>query len=534
MKLIFGILILKSILAISYGHKILGLFPTVAKSHHIVGTALMEKLAERGHEITMVSPFKADSKLSTLKNFRDVVIEETYNQSRPMIESIFEMVTTKNIFEIFHGFSDIGIKISNLTMQEPMIQKLLKSNEKFDLIICEMTMNEVLLGFGHRFNAPIIAVSTFGPSLWTTDLVGTPSPLSYVPHPFLKLSDKMNLIERIMNILAATYERIYYDNFYYPRQVNLYNEHFPNPKPSLQSLRENVSLVLVNSHFSLTAPRPLVPNMIEVGGFHLNRTENPIPNNIKTFLDTAKHGAILFTLGSEIKTTELPPEKLSAILNVFRSLKQKVLFKWENWNLPNKPDNVLISNWFPQKEILSHSNLKLLITQGGLLSIMEAINAGVPFIGIPLYGDQYMNMKFAEKSGIGISLSYDMLDEKELRTAVAYILEDQDYEHNIKELKSRYEDQPIKPIDNAIYWIEYVIKHKGAIHMRSAGQHLNYIQYHNIDALGILFGIAFIIFYLIWALIMKCLCSGRSKRQKFQETNQPNHKIKYSKKKKNN
>lgn len=38
--------------------KILGVFPTMAKSHFIVGNALMEGLAKQGHEVTMLSSFK--------------------------------------------------------------------------------------------------------------------------------------------------------------------------------------------------------------------------------------------------------------------------------------------------------------------------------------------------------------------------------------------------------------------------------------------------------------------------------------------
>lgn len=33
----------------------------------------------------------------------------------------------------------------------------------------------------------------------------------------------------------------------------------------------NASLVLVNSHYSLNRPRPLVPNVVEVGGIHVGK-----------------------------------------------------------------------------------------------------------------------------------------------------------------------------------------------------------------------------------------------------------------------
>lgn len=56
--------------------------------------------------------------------------------------------------------------------------------------------------------------------------------------------------------------------------------------------------------------------------------------------------------GSNVQSSELPVEKREAFLNVFRKLKQKVLWKWEDDNLPNKPDNLIVRKWMPQKEIL--------------------------------------------------------------------------------------------------------------------------------------------------------------------------------------
>lgn len=53
----------------SDGYKILGVFPTMAKSHYITGSALMKGLAAAGHEVTVISPFP---QAKPLKNFRDI------------------------------------------------------------------------------------------------------------------------------------------------------------------------------------------------------------------------------------------------------------------------------------------------------------------------------------------------------------------------------------------------------------------------------------------------------------------------------
>lgn len=93
------------------------------------------------------------------------------------------MPITKIIKDVY----EIGITISNFTMRHPVTKQFLDSDQEFDVIVLEIFLDESLIGFGHHFKAPVIGFSTFGASKWTTDLVGSPSPLSYVPHSFLRL-----------------------------------------------------------------------------------------------------------------------------------------------------------------------------------------------------------------------------------------------------------------------------------------------------------------------------------------------------------
>lgn len=70
-KLLPVILILLLCVTINESYKILGIFHTHSKSHYIAGGALMKGLAEKGHDVTVISPFPQEK---PLKNFRDVTI----------------------------------------------------------------------------------------------------------------------------------------------------------------------------------------------------------------------------------------------------------------------------------------------------------------------------------------------------------------------------------------------------------------------------------------------------------------------------
>lgn len=105
----------------------------------------------------------------------------------------------------------------NFTLSHPNVQALY--GRKYDLIIVEIFGTDSLIGLGQRFDAPVIGFSTFSTSRWTNDLIGNPSPLSYVSHPMMDFPDKMKIWHRITNTLLYVYESIVLHFLGHPTQV---------------------------------------------------------------------------------------------------------------------------------------------------------------------------------------------------------------------------------------------------------------------------------------------------------------------------
>lgn len=61
----------------SNGVKILGLFTMTSHSHFSVGYRLMSELAERGHDVTLVSPYPQKVKKP---NLTDISVEDTIDR----------------------------------------------------------------------------------------------------------------------------------------------------------------------------------------------------------------------------------------------------------------------------------------------------------------------------------------------------------------------------------------------------------------------------------------------------------------------
>ena len=67
---------------------------------------------------------------------------------------------------------------------------------------------------------------------------------------------------------------------------------------------------------------------------------------------------MLVSFGSSLRSSHMPPEKMQMFLEVFRRLDIAVVWKWEG-EIRDLPDNILVSSWLPQQDLLGHPNLKV-------------------------------------------------------------------------------------------------------------------------------------------------------------------------------
>ncbi|XP_050316492.1 UDP-glucosyltransferase 2-like [Bactrocera neohumeralis] len=462
---------------------ILAIFPFPGPSQYICVQAYLKALAARGHEVTVISAFPQKK---PLQNFRDISLAEILDGYE---ETIVDVITEeRNKWQELNLYYDFFTGGTLSVLKSPKVQELLHSNEHFDLIIVEALQMDAIYALAHHYNALLIGVSTFGTDPTIDELVGNTSPISYVPLPLSQLSDRMNFWQRLQNLWHHLLHQMHMHLFYLPNQAAIYKQYFPNSTADIYAVRKNFSLVLLNQHFAISFPRPYVPNAIEVAGMHISQRAGKLPTDIENFIKDAKQGAIYFSLGSNVKSKNLSKDRLETIMRVFASLPYNILWKFEAIELPNKPPNVYINKWFAQSDVLAQPNVKLFISHAGLLSTTEAIHYAKPLVGMPVFFDQFLNMERIKRAGIGVFVDYKSFTYDELRSAIVEVMENPKYTQTIQQMSRRYHDQPMKPLDKAIFWTEYVLRHGGAPHMRVTAQELNFIQYHSLDTLLVLLG----------------------------------------------
>jgi hypothetical protein len=80
---------------------------------------------------------------------------------------------------------------------------------------------------------------------------------------------------------------------FYNEDNKILEQRFGKGIPDVFELASQTSLMLVNQHFSLSGPRPLTPQVIEVGGLHIKETK-PLPEVTgKTLIFFLNHSFLL-------------------------------------------------------------------------------------------------------------------------------------------------------------------------------------------------------------------------------------------------
>lgn len=196
---IFGVIFLV-ILEITSAARILFLFPSPSKSHLLVVQGLSTTLAERGHDVTVVSPFLLSK---PMKNYRD--IQSPISDDDEELKSDMVKNPSHSILTRFPKLISIVEEMALKMMDMPEYKRILRE-EKFDLVVVGMFFNNYLLALGDHFKCPTMMLSVGGGVSFLKTVIGNPLGVSGVPHLLSGLTGKMNFLERVKNFLVYSVE----------------------------------------------------------------------------------------------------------------------------------------------------------------------------------------------------------------------------------------------------------------------------------------------------------------------------------------
>ncbi|XP_042223953.1 UDP-glycosyltransferase UGT5-like [Homarus americanus] len=170
----------------------------------------------------------------------------------------------------------------------------------------------------------------------------------------------------------------------------------------------------------------------------------------------------------------------------------------------------------PQQDILGHPRLRLFITHGGLLSTLESMYNGIPVLGMPVFADQETNMLNVERDGWGLVLLWAQLTPDALKTRIKDVMTNPRLKAEAQRRSVVMQDLPMSPAQVAVYWVEYVMRHHGAAHLRCPAGDLPWYKLYNVDVWASVTVVLLLLTYISLRLFLaccSCLCSSRSKRK---------------------
>lgn len=92
-------------------------------------------------------------------------------------------------------------------------------------------------------------------------------------------------------------------------------------------------------------------------------------------------------------------------------------------------------------------------------------------------------MNKAVKSGYAISMKFQDITRDSLRHSLNELLYDPSYKAQVEKVSEIFKDRPLPAMETAMYWVDYIIRHKAANHNRSGGLDLKWYEFYLLDVI---------------------------------------------------
>ncbi|XP_052756733.1 UDP-glucosyltransferase 2-like isoform X1 [Galleria mellonella] len=413
-------------------------------------------------------------------------------------------------FAVYNAFMTFENKDVKALMEDP--------KQEFDLVIADLYETEIYAAFSALYNCPMIWSYSMGVHWQVLRLIDEPTNPAYTADYLSFNLPPFNFIVRLQELWAQI--KWQWIKWYSttPKEIYTYEKYFGpliekrgRTLPNYHELIYNASMILANDYNAFGNIPSTPQNFKLIGGYHIATHTQPLPKDLQSLMDSSTNGVIYFSMGSTLKSKDIPKPIVENILKIFGSLKQTVIWKFEE-KLHNLPKNVHIMSWAPQPSILAHPKCLFFISHGGQLSSSESVHFGIPIIGIPIYMDQFVNVEKAVSRGYAIRVHFTRNLASDLKTAIDRMLNEPKYRQRAKELSAIYHDRPVSPGRELVHWVRHVASTRGAAHLRSPALHVPCYQKYYLDLIFLLTIVNITFFVVIKIIYKKCKSKKKEKK----------------------
>jgi len=244
------------------------------KSHWYVMRSVLQALTDRGHTVTVFTPFVDGAN-------RDGYIEVDLSEKMVPIVGV-DVTYLMDNFGKKRSMLSFAANLTRADCDKIYEHRLMVdimngvTDRKFDLVVTEPFMSECVAYVASVLSVPMVYVvpspiSTFMERPLTGHI---PNPAA-TGHVLSRRGVPKTFTERFTNAMLTVYCSVLI--WYAERQHQMYD---PRPYDSVDLVKPSV--ILSNTHFITEPARPLTPDVVQIGGIHLTPPE-PIPKVINIY-----------------------------------------------------------------------------------------------------------------------------------------------------------------------------------------------------------------------------------------------------------
>ncbi|XDV29491.1 hypothetical protein PO909_032610 [Leuciscus waleckii] len=432
---------------------------------------LIKALHGRGHSIDVIRTYNSWFVKENSTYYNSITIPNTKGMDEEFVEDMLcklidhekgkrywlsaVRLSLDMVSDMYEMHKMICQLITNMFESEEIMKVL--HEKQYDLMLTDPAWGAGIL-LAHELKLPMVYNVR-----WTTTGEGhfdiAPSPMSYIPFTGSGNTGKMNFFQRVKNVFYYFLMAFQYSYFNLPQYQTLCDKYF-HPPVRFYELLQGADIWLMRVDFVFEFPRPTMPNIIYIGGFQCKPAKT-LPHDLENFVIWRYTGKRPSTLGN----------------------------------------NTLLVDWMPQNDLLGHPKTKVFVAHGGTNGVQEALYHGIPVVGIPFFFDQYDNLLRLQERGGAKIVSIATLDKNTLHAAIK------------ERLSHLHRDKPVKPLDSALFWIEFVMRHKGVAHLRTESYKLPWYSYYSVDVAVTFFAVV-LIFTLFIFLTIRFVCGKCCSRKR--------------------
>lgn len=139
---------------------------------------------------------------------------------------------------------------------------------------------------------------------------------------------------------------------------------------------------------------------------------------------------------------------------------------------------------------------------GGLFGVQESLQSMVPMLIIPFISNQQTLAVKLQKIGVALVMPFDDVTKELFAATISEMISEPKFKQHAVTVSTLLNDNLAQPMYEALYWTEYVIKTRGAKHLRAKSVNLSLWKYLMIDVALFYFSI-FAISFLFWVLVIR-------------------------------